>query len=89
MKKKKLFVISIMSLILSSCSARPVKPEINACIIDGPRDQIICTNEIEYRPEVQKMPVKMADKFICHSPAMWEDLQNYINELEAFALDGD
>lgn len=78
-------LIWLVALIAISCASTPPRsPNIELGTIDFPKSQAIF---VEWRapepPVVRRVSLDFIDKYIVFSPATWESIQNYIDQLES------
>lgn len=89
-------LLIIFSLV--GCANLPEKPTLELCLIDYPRQEVICglTNKIEtaeYQEVVDKImaaqvyrqPLSYVDRGVSLRPPEWEKLENYRKALERYA----
>ena len=76
------FYVALMILI-SACGGAPKKPSVLSCIIDYPRTAAICRDPKSETPVLKRVDLQTLDKNMCFAPAEWEQIQNYIDDLES------
>lgn len=89
-------------LITLSCARVPKKPVVDLCIIDLPRNQLICASTDEDRisytdytkareyimaqKEIKVIPLGESDKYVCFSPKHWQSVNIYLKKLRDYAV---
>lgn len=83
MQLKKLFAICSL-LFLGGC-LHPIKPVLEVCVPDIPREESICgiTGQGPLT-NVTRFTLDKVDKATCFPPEEWKKIKSYIDELEAY-----
>lgn len=71
----------LLFALLASCAYLPPTPDIDLCLLDYRRFQVICQGFTD--PERKyDMPVASADNYLMVSPDDWGKIRNYVGELK-------
>lgn len=92
----RLSLLTISSILLVSCAGLPPKPKGDLCVIDIPRDRLVCApisgadkpkdlydpQKFLRKSETVDLPLHDADKYVSFSPDTWENVSVYMKQLE-------
>jgi hypothetical protein len=76
-------LILLATLSSLGCVGIPPKPSVNLCLLDVPANEASCGRTGTNDP-IQRVPLAAMDKATAFSPADWELIKNYIDEMEDY-----
>lgn len=77
--------------IILGCAQLPPKPAGDLCTVDLPRAQLICCpiagakseRDLYESDACRNIPIALADKYVAFDPDTWENVVNYIKQLQS------
>lgn len=84
---KKFFATCSFSLLFSAC-LHPQKPIVEACVADYFAQEAICGLSGQgAATTIERQPIHYLDKATCFKPPEWKKYKDYVDLLEAYALE--
>ena len=68
-------------LLLVACASMPDVPDIDLCIMDFPREQVICQGFVDHSRK-KDISIEEADRYLMVSPEDWGRLRDYVGDLQ-------